>query len=158
MAEDHGAPGAEEVEVAVSVFVEEPGALGVSEEGRVSAYCAKSTDGRIDAPREEFFGALLQLAGAGEDAGHGSSIGGEDAGTVWLEIAAPVICTISRNSYPKRLHTVPHKTELPVQTVSFASRPVSSVLITSYPRRCVQSSLTAGKKKALRRDVSKRPR
>jgi hypothetical protein len=59
VAEDHGTPGAEEIEVAVAIFVEEVGAFGPGEEGRISAYGAKGTDGRVDAPGEEFFGAEL---------------------------------------------------------------------------------------------------
>ena len=77
VAEDHGAPGAEEVEVAVAVFVEEVCAFGVGEEWRVAAYGAEGADGRVDSAGEEFFGALLQVAGAGEGAGHVFSIGGE---------------------------------------------------------------------------------
>ena len=45
VAEDHGAPGAEEIEVAVAVFVVEVCAFGVSEEGRVSAYGTEGADG-----------------------------------------------------------------------------------------------------------------
>jgi hypothetical protein len=91
VAEDHGTPGAEEIEVAIAVFVKEIRAFGSGEEGRVSAYGAKGPDRRVDASREKFFGAKLQLAGAGERAGHGSSIGGrawpfdlggKDAGSV----------------------------------------------------------------------------
>ena len=66
VAEDHGAPGAKEVEVTVAVFVEEIGAFGVREEGRVAAYGAEGSDGRVDASGKEFFGALLQVTGAGE--------------------------------------------------------------------------------------------
>jgi hypothetical protein len=62
VAEDHGTPGAEEVEVTVSVGVEEVGAFSVGEKGRVSAYGSKSSDGRVDPSGEEFFGAELQLA------------------------------------------------------------------------------------------------
>ena len=69
VAEDHGAPGAEEVEVAVAVRVEEVGPFGVSHERRVAADGAEGADGRVDSAGKEFFGAL-QVAGAGEAAGH----------------------------------------------------------------------------------------
>ena len=75
VAEDHRAPGAEEVEVAIAVFVEEVGALGVGDEGWVAAYGAEGTDGRVDAAGEKFLGAKLQVAGVGEGAGHVFSIG-----------------------------------------------------------------------------------
>ena len=65
MAEDHGAPGAEEVEVAVAIFVKEVGPLGVSHERRVAAYGAEGADRRVDSSGKEFFGALLQVMGAG---------------------------------------------------------------------------------------------
>jgi hypothetical protein len=64
VAEDHRAPGAEKIEVAIAVDVEEVCAFGVSDEGRLATDGAKGADGRIDAAGEEFFGALLQLAGA----------------------------------------------------------------------------------------------
>src|SRR5207253_10729666 len=71
VAEDHGTPGAEEVEVAVAVGVEEICALGVGHERRIAAYCAKGPHGRVDASGEESFGTKLQLAGTGEAARHG---------------------------------------------------------------------------------------
>ncbi len=77
VAEDHGTPGAEEVEVAVAVFVEEICAFGVGEEGWISAYGAEGADWRVDSAGEEFFGALLQMTRAGEATGHEISIGGE---------------------------------------------------------------------------------
>jgi hypothetical protein len=64
MAEDHWAPGAEEVEVTVTVLVEEPRAFGVGDEGWVAADGAEGADGRVDSAGEEGFGALLKLAGA----------------------------------------------------------------------------------------------
>jgi len=45
VAEDHWAPGAEQIEVSVAVFVVEVGAFGVGKEGRVSAYGAEGADG-----------------------------------------------------------------------------------------------------------------
>jgi hypothetical protein len=64
VAEDHGSPGAEEVEVAVAVLIVEPGALGVGDEGWVAADGTEGADGRVDSAGEERFGALLKLAGA----------------------------------------------------------------------------------------------
>jgi hypothetical protein len=78
VAEDHRAPGAEEVEVAVAVFVEEECALGVSDERGIAAYGTEGPYGRVDASRKEFLGALLQVAGASEGARHlFHSIGGD---------------------------------------------------------------------------------
>jgi len=59
VAEDHGTPGTEEVEVAVAVRVEEVGSFSVGEEGRVAAYGTECPHGRVDASGEEFFGAEL---------------------------------------------------------------------------------------------------
>jgi hypothetical protein len=70
VAEDHGSPGAEEVEVAVAVGVVEVGAVGVVDEGRVAADGAEGADGGVNAAGEELFGALLELVGAGEGAWH----------------------------------------------------------------------------------------
>ena len=71
VAEDHGAPGAEEVEVAVAVDVVEVGSAGRgSMKGGVSAYGAEGSDGGVDASGKEGFGAELELAGAGLGAGH----------------------------------------------------------------------------------------
>ena len=74
MAEDHGSPGVEEVEVAVAVYVVEEGTFGAVEKGWIAADGAKGADGRVDSAREEVFGAVLELAGAGEGATHGVSI------------------------------------------------------------------------------------
>jgi len=49
VAEDHGAPGAEVVDVAVAVGVVEISALGALEEGGMAANGAESPHGRIDA-------------------------------------------------------------------------------------------------------------
>ena len=76
VAEDHGPPGAEEVEVAVAVRVAEVGALGVGEERGIAADGAKGAYGRVDSAGEEVFGALLQVARTGEAASHAFSIGG----------------------------------------------------------------------------------
>jgi hypothetical protein len=59
VAEDHGSPGAEEIEVAVAVGVEEVGAPGMGEEGRVTSYSAEGADRRVNASGEEFFGPEL---------------------------------------------------------------------------------------------------
>ena len=76
MAKDHRPPGAEEVEVAVAIFVVEVCAFGVGEEGWVSAYGAEGADGRVDASWEEFFSTLLQVTRTGEATSHAFSIGG----------------------------------------------------------------------------------
>ena len=70
MPQDHWSPGAEEVEVAVSVCVEEVRSLGVGHEGWIAAYGTECSDRRVNASGEEFFGSLLQMAGASEGAGH----------------------------------------------------------------------------------------
>jgi hypothetical protein len=77
VAENHRTPGAEEVQVAIAIRVEEVRALGVGHERRVAAYGAKGTHGRVDASGKKFFGAKLQLAGAREAARHEFSIGGD---------------------------------------------------------------------------------
>jgi hypothetical protein len=70
VAEDHRAPGAEEVEVAIVVGVIEVGTFGVVDEGGMAAYGAEGSDGGVDTAGEELFGALLELVGAGEGAWH----------------------------------------------------------------------------------------
>jgi hypothetical protein len=85
VAEDHRAPGTEEVEITIAVGVEEIGAFGVGHEGGVAAYGAEGSDGRVDAAGEKSFGTKLQVAGAGEEAGHVFSIGGRFAVRhVWM--------------------------------------------------------------------------
>jgi hypothetical protein len=75
MAEDHRAPRTEEVEIAVAVGVEQISALGMGDERRMAAYCAKGPNGRINASGEILFGAELKLMGAGSGAGHQLIIG-----------------------------------------------------------------------------------
>jgi len=88
VAENHGAPGAEVVNVSVAVGVGEVGALRALDEGRRAAYCAKGPDRGVDAAGEEMLGALLEGLGAGavlgwEWRGHGGfSIEG-GYGPVW---------------------------------------------------------------------------
>src|SRR4051812_30833847 len=65
VAEDHGTPGAEEIEVAVAVFIVEPGAFGVSDEWRLAADGAKGAYGRVDSAGEDRFGLLLQKVRSG---------------------------------------------------------------------------------------------
>jgi hypothetical protein len=85
VAEDHRAPGTEEVEITIAVGVEEIGTFGVGHERGVAAYGAEGADGRVDASGEKLLGAKLQLAGAGEEAGHVFSIGGRFAVRhVWM--------------------------------------------------------------------------
>ena len=74
VAEDHGAPGAEEVDVAIAVGVEEVGAFGAGDKGWVAANGAEGAHGGVDAAGEEFFGAKLELARASVGAGHVFSI------------------------------------------------------------------------------------
>ncbi len=50
VAEDHGSPGAEEVEIAVAIFVVEPGALGVGEEGGSPPTERKARTGEFTPP------------------------------------------------------------------------------------------------------------
>ena len=65
VAEDHGSPGVEEVEVAVAVDVKEEGSFGAVEEGGSAADGAEGADGRVDSAREEMLGAVLHVAGGG---------------------------------------------------------------------------------------------
>ena len=74
--EDHRPPGAEKIEVAVAVLVEEIRAFGVGEKGRVAANGAECAGRRVDASGKEFFRALLQVTRTGEATGHTFSIGG----------------------------------------------------------------------------------
>ena len=59
MAKDHGTPGAEEVDVAVAVHIEEVRAASRGDEGRMSANGAEGADGRVDSAGKELFGAAL---------------------------------------------------------------------------------------------------
>jgi hypothetical protein len=79
MAEDHGTPGAEEIEVAVAVRVEEISAFGMGDERRIATHGTKCPHGRVNSSREEAFGAELKLARVREGAGHTFSIGGRKA-------------------------------------------------------------------------------
>ncbi len=65
VAEDHRAPGAEEVEVAVAVLVVEIGAFGMGEEGRIAADGAKGADGRVDSAGKEVFRRDVADGGSG---------------------------------------------------------------------------------------------
>ncbi len=68
VAKDHGAPGADVVDVALAVGVPEVGALGALHEARRAAHGLEGAHGRVDAARDELAGALQQ----GEVAvGHG---------------------------------------------------------------------------------------
>jgi hypothetical protein len=104
VAEDHRTPGAEEVEITIAVFVEEIGALGVGDEWGFAAYSAEGAHGRVDSAGKELFGALLQVMGAGEAAGHVFSIGagcpvsdGEDRQWTVLLVLAGDMSQIIRN-------------------------------------------------------------
>jgi hypothetical protein len=63
VAEDHGTPGAEHVEVSVAVGVVEIGSFGVGDEGRIAADGPEGTDGGVDAAGKEGFGTELEGAG-----------------------------------------------------------------------------------------------
>jgi hypothetical protein len=76
--EDHGTPGAEVVDVAVAIGVPEVGAFAADDEGRVAADGAKGTDRRVDSAGKNFFCALPERTGAGENERHVSSIGADE--------------------------------------------------------------------------------
>ncbi len=63
VAENHGAPGAEVVEVAIAVGIPEIGAFGADNEWRLAADSTKGTHRRVDAAGEQSFRPLLELAG-----------------------------------------------------------------------------------------------
>ena len=69
VAEDHGAPGAEVVDVAVAVGVGEVGAGGGLDEGGRAADGAKGAHGGVDAAGKEALGALLEGLGTGAGGG-----------------------------------------------------------------------------------------
>ena len=64
VAEDHGSPGAEEVEVTVAVLVIEPRAFGMGEERGLAADGTEGADGRVDSAGKYRLGFLLQKVGA----------------------------------------------------------------------------------------------
>ncbi len=77
VAQNHRAPGAEVVDVAIAVGVVEVCALGALNEGRRATHGAKGAHGRVDAAGKEALGALLEGLGTGADGGHrGFSIEG----------------------------------------------------------------------------------
>ena len=84
MAEDHRSPGAEIVDVAIAVGVEEPRTLGALHERRSAAHGSKCADRGVDAAGEEALGALLEGLGTGMN-------GCGDFGThrVSIEFGAP---------------------------------------------------------------------
>jgi len=65
VAEDHGTPGAEVVDVAVAVGVGEVGSLSALDKGGGSADGFECADGGVDAAGEEALGALLEGLGTG---------------------------------------------------------------------------------------------
>ena len=74
VSENHGTPGAEEIQVAVPIGVEEVGSFRMSDEGRIAAYCAEGPDRGIDSSRKKLFRAKLKLAGASGNTRHLFSI------------------------------------------------------------------------------------
>lgn len=70
VAEDHGSPGTEEVEVAVAVFVVEVCSFGMGDEGWLAADGAEGADGRVNSAGEDGLGALLEEVGAVVGEGH----------------------------------------------------------------------------------------
>ncbi len=75
VAQEHGAPGAEEVDVAVAVGVGQEGAFGTGDEGRMAAHGAKCANRRINTAGQKALRAGLELGGTGERKSHESSIG-----------------------------------------------------------------------------------
>ena len=73
VAEDHRAPGADVVDVAVAVDVPNVGAGAADEEGGLAADGAEGADRGIHAAGDKLFSALLQAAGLVETADHGPS-------------------------------------------------------------------------------------
>jgi len=69
VAEDHGTPGAEVVDIAIAVRVDDPSAMGPLDKRRRAADCTKSSHRRVDAARKKSLGSLLQGLGSGADAG-----------------------------------------------------------------------------------------
>ena len=67
VAQNHGAPGAEVVDVAIAVGVVEIRALSALDEGRRAAHGAKGADRRVDAAGKEALGALLESLGTGAE-------------------------------------------------------------------------------------------
>ena len=63
VAQNHRAPGAEVVDVAIAVGVVKVRALGALDEGRRAAHGAKGADRRVDAAGKEALGALLEGLG-----------------------------------------------------------------------------------------------
>ncbi len=75
VAQNHGTPGAEVVDVAIAVGVEEIRALGAVDKRRIAAHGAKGTHGRVDAAGKVTLGALLEGLGTGAyREGHALSI------------------------------------------------------------------------------------
>jgi hypothetical protein len=60
VAEDHGTPGAEVVDVAIAVGIFKECAFGALDKGRIAADGAKGADGRVDSAGKEALGASLQ--------------------------------------------------------------------------------------------------
>ena len=69
VAQDHRAPGAEVVDVAIAVGVDEVGALGALDKRRRAAHRFEGAHRRVDAAGKEALGALLEGLGPGADAG-----------------------------------------------------------------------------------------
>ena len=70
VAEDQGAPGADEVQVLVAVGVPDAGALAAGDEGRLATHGAKGADGAVHAAGHEPLGAGEEGLGAGSRFGH----------------------------------------------------------------------------------------
>src|SRR5262249_51372921 len=65
VAEDQGAPGADVVEVAVPVEVDEVGALAAGDEDGLAADAAEGAGGAVDAPGDQVAGAAGGFLAAG---------------------------------------------------------------------------------------------
>jgi hypothetical protein len=61
VADDHRAPGADVVDVALAVGVPHIGALGAGDEARRAAHRTEGADGRVDAAGNGLLGAIEKL-------------------------------------------------------------------------------------------------
>ena len=76
VAEDHGAPGTDVIDVALAIGVKEVGAAGALEEDRVAADAAEGAHRRVDAAGYVALGRGKEVVGSG----HGGGSPGQGAG------------------------------------------------------------------------------
>ena len=84
VAEDHRAPGADVVDIALVVLVDHIGAFGVLEEQRCAANAPEGAYRRVDAAGD----VLLGIGKQGFGTGHGSSLSNQDDGNSALKARA----------------------------------------------------------------------